>query len=211
MSGGLVQEIQVRGNFGSTVARLLGRGRSRAPLAIAAFIGIPLFFSSLMASTLALEKPHTIQWRDGSRLLTTWRDPTSATVARAWLWAMVPPLVLLLIGAIATRLPLGFYIPCLAAVPIAMAVVHKTATWERHHTARFPNGVDLIPAQNAASNKFDPGQWERMARETALSLQHWTIALGLASAAVMALLYVRRRFFARKPVLAHTAPEGSPR
>jgi hypothetical protein len=92
-----------------------------------------------------------------------------------------------------------------------MAVVHKTATWERHHTARFPNGVDLIPAQNAASNKFDPGQWERMARETALSLQHWTIALGLASAAVMALLYVRRRFFARKPILAHTAPEGSPR
>src|SRR2546423_12926174 len=157
--------------------RFLMRSRSRAPLGIAAFNGMPLFFSSLMASTLALERPHTFQWRDGGRLLTTWHDPTSATVARSWLWAMVPPLVLLAIGAIATRLPLGFYVPCLAAIPIAMAVVHKTATWERHHTARFPNGVDLIPASNPQSNKFDPGQWEQNARQTALSLQHWTIAL----------------------------------
>jgi hypothetical protein len=197
--------------------RLLG-SQGRAPLGIAAFIGIPLFFSSLMASTLALEKPHTIQWRDGGRLLTTWHDPSSGTVARAWLWAMVPPLALLLIGAIATRLPLGFYIASLAAVPIAMAVVHKTATWERHHTARFPNGVDLIPAGQlyAASNKYDPGQWEAMARQTALSLQHWTIALALASATTMAVLYVRRRYFARSPVEAHApvesihAPDATP-
>jgi hypothetical protein len=188
--------------------RVLGRSRTRSPLAVAAFIGMPLFFSSLMASTLALEKPHTIQWRDGTRLLTTWHDPTSGTVARAWLWAMVPPLVLLLVGAIATRLPLGFYVPCLASVPIAMAVAHKTATWARHHTARFPNGVDLIPASNQASNKYDPGQWEAMARQTSLSLQHWTIALGLACAAVMALLYVRRRFFTRAPVLAPLSGEG---
>jgi hypothetical protein len=187
----------------------LPKARSgRAPLGIAAFIGMPLFFSSLMASTLAVERPYTIQWRDGTRLLTTWRDPTSATVARAWLWGMLPPLVLLLIGAIATRLPLGFYIPCIAAVPIAMAVVHKTATWERHHTTRFPNGVDLVPASNPASNKFDPGQWEAMARQTALSLQHWTIALALASASTMALLYIRRRYFSRKPVLAHGSLEG---
>ena len=63
------------------------------------------------------------------------------------------------------RLPLGFYVPCLAAIVIAMAVVHKTAVWERHHTARFPIGVDLIPPSNAASNKYDPGQWEHQARE----------------------------------------------
>ena len=89
-----------------------------------------------------------------------------------------------------------------------MAVAHKTATWERHHTVRFPNGVDLIPASNPQSNKFDPGQWEHMARATALSLQHWTIALALASASVMALLYVRRRFFSRRPVLASPPLEG---
>lgn len=186
----------------------LPKARSRAPLAIAAFIGIPLFFSSLMSATLALEKPHVFQWQSGGRLLTTWHDPTTGNVTAIWLWAMLPPLVLVLIGLIATRLPLGFYMPCVAAIAIAMGVVHKTAIWERHHTARYPVGVDLIPPSNPASDKFDQGQWEQMARQTALSLQHWTIGVALASAAVMAALYVRRRFFARKPVAAYTPLEG---
>ena len=104
----------------------------------------------------------------------------------------MPPLVLIVVGLVATRLPLGFYVPCVAAIVIAMAVVHKTATWERHHTRAIPLGVDLIPPSNPASDKFDRGQWEQMARETALSLQHWTIGVALASALVMASLYVRR-------------------
>ena len=188
---------------------LLPRGRSRAPLAIASFIAIPLFFSSLMAATLALEKPLTIAWKGGKHgLLITWHDPTAANVASIWLWALVPPLVLCLIGLLSVRLPYGFYVPCVAAIVIAIAVVHDIAKWERHHTARFPVGVDLIPAVNAASNKYDRGQWERMARETAVSLQHWTIALGLASALVMAGLTVRRRYFARGPVLEEPPLEG---
>ncbi len=43
--------------------RLPPRRSGRAPLAIASFIAIPLFFSSLMASTLAQEKPYVIQWQ----------------------------------------------------------------------------------------------------------------------------------------------------
>jgi hypothetical protein len=86
--------------------------------------------------------------------------------------------------------------------------VHKAATWERHHTARYPNGVDLIPASNVSSNKYDPGQWEHQAWQTAVSLQHWTVGLALASAAVMAALYIRRRFFARKPVDPYLPLEG---
>jgi hypothetical protein len=183
--------------------------QGRGPLAIAAFIGIPLFFSSLMAASLALEKPHVYQWKGGAHgLLTTWHDPTTANIASVWLWAIVPPLVLVAVGLVATRLPLGFYIPCVAAIVIAMAVVHKTATWERHHTARYPVGVDLIPPANAASDKFDRGQWEHMARETSVSLQHWTIGVALAAAAVMLVLYIRRRFFSRRPVLAHGQLEG---
>jgi hypothetical protein len=69
-------------------------------------------------------------------------------------------------------------------------------------------GADLIPPANAASDKFDRGQWEQMARDTALSLQHWTIGLALASALVMAALFVRRRFFARKPLQAHAPLEA---
>ncbi len=187
------------------------RGRSRAPLSIAAFIAIPLFFSSLMATTLALEKPLKYEWKGGKNgLLTTWHDPTTATVTSIWLWALVPTLALVLVGALSMRLPFGFYVSCAAGILIAMAVVHKTAVWERHHTARYPNGVDLIPAGSltAASNKYDPGEWEHMARQTALSLQHWTIGVALASALVMGGLWVRRRFFARKPVQAYGQLEG---
>jgi hypothetical protein len=187
------------------------RGRSRASLSIAAFIAIPLFFASLMASTLALEKPLKFEWQGGKNgILTTWHDPTTATVTSIWLWALLPALVLVLVGTVSMRIPLGFYITCAAGVAIAMAVAHKTATWEAHHTARYPNGVDLIPSgsASAASNKYDRGEWEHMARETALSLQHWTIGVALASALVMASLYVRRRFFARNPVQAYGPLEG---
>ena len=72
----------------------------------------------------------------------------------------------------------------------------------------LPGRVDLIPPTNPSSDKFDRGQWEHMARETALSLQHWTIGVALASALVMAGLYVRRRFFTRKPVTPYGQFEG---
>jgi len=178
----------------------LPRSTGRAPLAIAGFIAIPLFFSTLMASTLAQEKPRIVQWKGGSHgLFTTWHDPTTATETRIWLWAFLPSLILIAIGWLACRLPLGFYVPCVSAVILAVAVVHKTATWERHHTARFPWGVDLIPGTNAASNHWDPGQWETEARQTAVSLQHWTIAVALAAAFVMAFLWARNRWFSRRP------------
>ena len=187
----------------------LPRSQGRGPLAIAAFIAIPLFFSSLMASSLALEKPQKYEWKGGAHgLLTTYHDPTRWNTTKVWLFAFVPPLVLILIGLVATRIPLGFYVPCAAAILVAMGVVHKTATWEKHHTARFPVGVDLIPPSNAASDKFDRGQWEHMARETALSLQHWTIGVALASGLVMAGLWARKRFFARRPVTSHGQLEG---
>jgi hypothetical protein len=188
--------------------RLLPRDVSRGPLAIAAFIAIPLFFSSLMASTLAQEKPHVYQWNGEHGLITAWHDPTTANVARVWLWALVPPLALVLVGLVAVRLPYGFYVPCVAAIVIAMTVVHKTEVWQRHHKARFPLGVDLIPASNVASNQYDPGQWERMARETSLSLEHWTIGLALAAMLVTAVLAVRRRYFARRPAAGSAPLEG---
>jgi hypothetical protein len=173
--------------------------RSRSPLAIAAFIAIPLFFSSLMAATLALEKPRVVQWTSGGRLLTTWHDPSPSTEARIWLWALVPPLVLIVVGLIAVRLPHGFYVSCGAAIVIGLAVVHRVDIWTLHHTLRFPNGVDLIPKSNVASNRYDPGEWERMARATALSLSHWTIAIAAVAIVVAATAASRRRYFARTP------------
>jgi hypothetical protein len=188
--------------------RWLPPSYGRGPLAIASFLAIPLFFSSLMSTTLALEKARVVQWNGPHHLITIWHDPSTANVTRIWLWALVPPLVLVLVGAISTRFKYGFYVPCVAAILIAMAVVHKTGVWERHHTSRFPLGVDNIPASNAASNKYDPGQWEKMARETAISLQHWTIGIALAAMLVTAGLAVRRRYFARRAAPAAAPLEG---
>jgi hypothetical protein len=186
----------------------LPAARSRAPLGIAAFLGIPLFFSSLMASTLAQEKAHKIQWQGCHHICTVWHDPTTGNVVRIWLWALVPSLVLVVVGFLASRVPLGFYVSCLAALVEAMAVVHKTATWERHHTARFPNGVDLIPKSQAFSNLWDPGEWEKDALDTALSLQHWTIGIALAAMLVMGLLWARDRVKARRPAVVGVPHEG---
>lgn len=180
----------------------LPRSRGRGPLAIASFIAIPLFFSSLMASTLAQERPHLIQWKGCKAICTTAHDPTSATEARVWLWALLPPLLLVLIGWGCARIPYGWYVACLAGIVEAIAVVHRLGMWTAHHIARYPNGVDQIPASNPSSNQYDRGEWETLARSTAESLSHWTIALSLAAILVMAALAARRRFFGRRPAPA---------
>ena len=202
-----------------------GSGRSRAPLAIASFIAIPLFFSSLMASALAVEKPRTSSGgaADTPQRRTARRVPDD-DLPRPDLGHRSAGLAL---GAGACRpadrrgldcdpTAVRLLLACLAAIVDAMAVVHKTATWEQHHTQRFPNGVDLIAANNPASNQFDPGQWERMARDTSLSLEHWTIALALISLLVVLGLAVKRRYFGRRPapvfgaIDAIGAPSASP-
>lgn len=171
--------------------------RSKAPLGIAAFIAIPLFFSSLMSASLALEKPHVLAWHDGTVHHVRLHDPAGSTEVRIWLWAMLPPLLLVLVGWVATRLPYGFYVACVAAIVIAMGVVHKTKTWAAHHAARFPQGVDLIP-HNSISNRYDPGEWEGQARQTALSLQHWTIGIAIAAMVAVGALALRRRLNERR-------------
>lgn len=179
----------------------LQKSRGSGPWAIASFIAIPLFFCALMTSTLAQEKPRVVQWNGKHHLITIWHEPSSATEARIWLWALLPPVLLSLVGWICCRLPLGWYAACIAGILEAVAVVHKLDTWTRHHTKRFPLGVDLIPSSNASSNAYNAGEWERAARETALSLSHWTIGVALAGIAVMGALYVRRRYFSRRPVI----------
>ncbi|MGH2999014.1 MAG: hypothetical protein ACRDNM_06920 [Gaiellaceae bacterium] len=189
--------------------------RGRGPLGIAAFIAIPLFFSSLMSASLALEKPHVLAWHDGSVHHVRFHDPAGSNELRIWLWALLPPLLLVLAGWVATRLPYGFYVACVAAVIDAMAVVHKTKTWDAHHTARFPQGVDLIPT-SSISNRYDPGEWEGQARQTALSLEHWTIGLALASILAVALLALRNRYAAKRgidggvPIEGVHAPDATP-
>ncbi|HET8558719.1 MAG TPA: hypothetical protein VFL58_15530, partial [Gaiellaceae bacterium] len=77
-----------------------------------------------------------------------------------------------------------------------------------HHTARFPEGVDLIPKSNSFSNLWNPGEWEKEARDTALSLQHWTIGIALAAMLVMGFLWVRAQRKAKRPGVAGVPAEG---
>jgi Flp pilus assembly protein TadB len=161
------------------------RGRTRAPIGLAAFLSVPLFFSALMASSLAIEKPHIVH---GHEL-----PPTTATEVRIWLLALVAPAILLLVGVLAIALGRhGLYVSAVAAIVLVLAVTHNLDQWTRRHTLRFPLGVDLIGANNAAGNKLDPGQWEQTARETSLSLGHWAIGLAAAAIVIAALLEFRR-------------------
>jgi hypothetical protein len=168
------------------------RTRSRAPLGLAAFLAAPLFFASLMASSLAVEKAHVFEWRRAGHLLRTWHPPDAATEAKIWLIAFIPPLLLCLWGAICMRLPYGLYLAAGGAIVGSFALMHRLDLWERHHTARFPNGADLL-ADASTSSSLARGEWEANAKETAVSLSRYTIALALGAILIAAALELRRR------------------
>jgi hypothetical protein len=182
------------------------RRAPQAPLAIAGVLAVPLFFSSLMASTLALERPLKYEWRSAGKLLTTYHQPTASNEAKIWLFALLPSLILLAVGVVARLVPYGVYASCAAAIVLALGVTHRLDEWAAHHRARFPNGEDLIPRSNFASDKLAPGEWEQKAKETALSLSHWTIALAVAAAVIVVALALRRRWAGRHRVAVETPP-----
>jgi hypothetical protein len=178
------------------------RGRSRSPLAIASFIAIPLFFSSLMASTLAREAPSD-QWTSAGHLRTVYFDPSTATELRIWLWALVPPGVLIVTGG--SR-------PGCRTASTSRASRRSSSHGRRLQAqhldgpphAPVPADVDLIPPSDPASNQFDPGQWE-LSPETALSLEHWTIGIALISSLAVGGVALKRQYASRPP-----APDFAP-
>lgn len=161
-------------------------------VALAAFFALPVFFASLMAVTLAIEKARVAEWTRGSGIARVYHSPTGSMEARIWLLALVPPLLLVLAGWIAGRLPYGIYLTCLAACIDALALTLRLHRWELHHTARFRNGEDLI-ADQTTSSSLSRGQWEHEAAQTVQSLVHYTVGLALSAALIVAFLQVRRR------------------
>jgi hypothetical protein len=172
---------------------------AKAPLAFAGFLALPLFFSSLMCVTLAIDKPHRIEWQRGGRVIHVDHGTTSGLETRIWLLSLVPPLVLVLAGLALSNLRRGLYAVAVVAILIPLATTHRLDRWTAHHTARYPVGVDLI-APSSPSDSLLQGEWERSAKETALQLAHWTMALAGAGAAIAALLELRRRRGKQIPV-----------
>ena len=163
--------------------------KSKAALGLGAFLALPTFFASLMASSLAVEKPRVVVSSHGSRLFHT---PSTATEAKIWLLAFIPPLLLVAFSLVAAHFPYSIYVTCVAASVVALALTARLHRWEVHHTARFPYGEDLIP-DNSTSSSIRRGQWEAEAAATVRSLAHYTIGLALAAAIITLFLTVRRR------------------
>jgi hypothetical protein len=162
------------------------RDRTRAPLAVAGFLAVPLFFTSLMAVSLATERPQILHGHEHS--------PTSGTEARIWLLSLIAPVVLVAVGVVAVALGRhGIYASSAVAIVLVLALTSRIDTWTHRHTHRFPLGVDLIGPNDPSGDKLDPGQWENAARTTALSIGHWTIGLAAAAAVIAGALEFRRR------------------
>ena len=171
---------------------------AKAPLAFAGFLALPVFFASLMAVSLAIERPRAVEWTRNGKLIQRFHDPTASTEVKIWLLSFVPPLLLVAVGFAAGHIPRGLYVVCGAAIVGAFLLTVRLGTWERHHTARYPFGEDNYP-DSSTSSLTSRGQWEHNAVNTVHSLVGYTIGLALAGALIAALLEVRRR-------RGHTAP-----
>jgi hypothetical protein len=165
----------------------------KAPLALAGFLSLPVFFASLMAVSLAIERPKVFQWHRAGRLITRYHDPTGSNEAKIWLFTLVAPLLLVLVGVAASHLRrAGIYVVCIAAVVDAYALTIRLGRWERHHTARYPFGEDNYP-DSSTSSLVNRGQWEHEAASTVHSLVGYTLGLSIAAVLIAVLLEVRRR------------------
>ena len=164
----------------------------KAPFALAGFLALPLFFASLMATSLAIEKPKVFEWNRNGRLFHTFHDPVPSNEAKIWALSFAAPLLLVAIGWGASFLRYGIYVSCVAAIAEALALTARLGTWEAHHTARFPFGEDNYP-DSSNSSLVDRGQWEHQAASTVHSLVGYTIGLALAASALALFFAVRRR------------------
>jgi hypothetical protein len=173
-----------------SLSRLVPAGK--APLAFAGFLALPVFFASLMAVSLAIERPRAVEWTHNGKLIQRFHDPTGSTEAKIWLLSFVPPLLLVAVGFGAGHLRRGLYVVCGAGVVGAILLTVRLGTWERHHTARYPFGEDNYP-DSSTSSLTSRGQWEHNAVNTVHSLVGYTIGLALAGALIAALLELRRR------------------
>jgi hypothetical protein len=167
------------------------RGIRKGPLAIAGILAAPLFFCSLMGASLAIARPQIFSWLHDGHRRTVFHQPTSAEEARIWAWSLLPLGIMLAIGLLACLWRYGVYLSCAGGIVLALGVTHRVGTWERHHTARWPRGIDNIP--DAWTSDTEPrGAWEHGAAVAAYSLSHWTIGLALTTAVVYTLVLYRR-------------------
>jgi hypothetical protein len=168
------------------------RSIRKGPLAVAALLGAPLFFCSLMSASLAIDRPRIVTWTYNGKTNVRFHDTAASVEARIWLWSLVPLAILLGVGLLASLWRFGGFVSCGAGIVLALAVTHRVDEWAAHHTKRWPRGIDNIK-DTWSSDQVPRGAWEKDAADTAFSLAHWTIGLALAIVLVYAVLIWRRQ------------------
>jgi hypothetical protein len=166
--------------------------RKRTPLTVACILAAPLYFLSLMLASMAIDRPHVISWTRNGHLVERFHATGTGLEAKIWLVALIPSALLIAIGVFAVFIRFGTYIVCAAMLVISAVLPHKLDTWQKHHTARFPRGQDLIP-DKFSTNLLNQGEWEQSARDTILSLREWMIGLAILFALGFALADELRR------------------
>jgi hypothetical protein len=158
---------------------------SKAALAVAGLIAVPLYFAALMASSLALDKPHVVGRHQS--------PGTGATEGKVWLAALLAPAIVMAAGTVGLALKRhGIYLAAGAGVVLCLLLPGMSRGWIARHERRFPLGVDFIPDSNS-SNLSGRGEWERAAQDTVASITHWTLGLAIGAIVIGALLEIRRR------------------
>jgi small-conductance mechanosensitive channel len=170
---------------------------TKAPVAVAGLIAVPLFIAALLASSLAIDRPHIVAGRE--------HPPTDATEAKIWLAALIAPAIVLAAGLAGLALKRnGVYLTAVTAIAVCILMPHVSHGWIARHTRRFPLGIDLIK-DNDPSNLSSRGEWEHAAQETIASIAHWTLGLAIGAIVVSVLLEVRRRT-GRDAIVSEPAP-----
>jgi hypothetical protein len=186
------------------IKRIVAQIESRAPLAVAAFFAVPIFFASLMCSSLALDRP---------RVVGTKEFPSAAgTEAKVWAAALIGPAIVLAIGLVALALRrYGVFVSLAGALALCLLLPIRLDTWVARHTRRFPLGLDYVKDSDP-SNTSSSGEWEHAAKDTVLGITHWTLVLVGLAFAVSALLLLRRRerIAPAPPLEAVHAPDVTP-
>jgi hypothetical protein len=183
--------------------------RQRTPLVVACILAAPLYFLSLMLASLALDRPHIVAWTHHGKLVEHFHPTATGLEAKIWAVALIPSALLIAIGLAAVFIRFGTYIVCAAMFVISIVLPHKLDTWQRHHTARYPRGEDLI-RDKWSTNLLDRGEWEHSARETIVSLREWMIGLAILFALGFAIAGdMRRRRGNREPPALIPAVAGT--
>jgi hypothetical protein len=159
--------------------------QSKAPLAVAGLIAVPIYFAALMASSLALDRPHVVGTHES--------PGTGGTEAKVWLAALIAPAIVMAAGAVGLALKRhGIYLAAAAGIVVCAVLPGLSHGWIGRHERSFPLGVDFIRDGNP-SNLSSRGEWEHAAQDTVTSICHWTLGLAIGAIVIGALAEVRRR------------------